>query len=211
MDAKDGRVAWNLIKGGRSADNSARDEGGSLNDPAPRGTADGDGADDEYPVVESKKDFERLLLAEAERLGCRQQSKRARIRCLAERCSRPEVLARAGEKEPLGDATLWRNLGETALPRWSTFNKLEAGTGTPLIRWLHALGRCPLEDAASLLDRALPRDAMSLTRQYLFDLAEALGPELEDVLIAFAETFARRRGLWPPPDRSAGRSGGPAG
>jgi hypothetical protein len=31
---------------------------------------------EEYPVHESKAEFEALLLAEAERLGCRQPSKR---------------------------------------------------------------------------------------------------------------------------------------
>jgi hypothetical protein len=108
---------------------------------------------EEYPVHPSKTEFEALLLAEAERLGCRQATRKARLGCLARYCSTPDALARAGEVAPLAGSTLWRNLAQAHPPEWPTLHRLVAGTGIPLVRWLLALRCTSLDEVASVLER----------------------------------------------------------
>jgi hypothetical protein len=173
----------------------------------------GAGADDpppdEYPVHPSKSAFEALLLAEAARAGYTQGSKRTRLNGLAAHCSRPEALARAGERESLAGTTLVRDIREERLPNWSTLRKLQAGTGVALGDWLYALG--VIDDAwmAAKLDRELPPDVYTESERELLAASRDWGPVLTEML---TQIWRRSRppqsGGALPPDPSPGGGSG---
>jgi hypothetical protein len=167
--------------------------------PPAGGSAGGSGGRERLAAWEQDNELRRHLVALAERAGLREGS-RVDWDGLCVRCGLKRKGLDAARQGT--DVTLRTLRGILGLARELGYDRLRILRAVRLLEDADLPAARP-DDAAALLERAAPRDALSRTRQYLFDLAEALGPD-EDALIAFAETFARRRGVWPPPDEPTG-------
>jgi hypothetical protein len=122
----------------------------------------------EVKVAPNKHGFLALLLEAAARLpDCRTATLRGRILCVAAQVH-------------VDGATLFRALERTGLPDWSTLDKLEAGTGIPLLRWLVALERISPDDLADALEQELPAEPLSPLERRVLRATRTLPREVVD-------------------------------
>ena len=122
----------------------------------------------EVKVAPNKHGFLALLLEAAARVrDCRAATLRGRILCVAAQVH-------------VDGATLVRALERTSLPDWSTLDKLEAGTGIPLLRWLVALERITPDDLADALEQEVPAEPLSPLERRVLRATRSLPREVVD-------------------------------
>jgi hypothetical protein len=122
----------------------------------------------EVNVAPNQHGFLALLLEAAARVpDCRATTLRGRILCVAAQVH-------------VDGATLFRALERTSLPDWSTLDKLEAGTGIPLLRWLVALERIRPDDLADALEQEVPGEPLSPLERRVLRATRTLPREVVD-------------------------------